>query len=269
MLRAYQAVTEAERARTIAYLERLWAGLPDFFDGTMTRFVATVVPVMDGIQRQAAVTTDAYIARAAGASDGDGGPIGVPAELSSTEALRGVPAEDVWWRPATTVYRALGAGADLAAAGRQGLARAKSIAETDLQLARTHAGRHVMEQRHTVQGFRRVPRGGRSCALCLLAATQRYHKSALMPIHPGCHCTVLPIIGDIDPGHVIEKSQLDDVYASIAAYTGGKGRQLTREAYRTYVVEHEHGEIGPVLAPRGENWTSPSELKPKTAAGRP
>lgn len=269
MLTAYQAITEAERARAIAYLERLWRGLPDYYDGTMARFVATIVPVMEGAQRQAAVTTDAYIARVNAAyDDGDAAPVGIPADVSSTESLRGVPADEVWSRPATTVYRALDAGLDLIGAGNRGLSRARSIADTNLQLARTHAGRHVMTRRSTVQGFRRAPRGGRSCALCLLAATQRYHKKNLMPIHPGCHCAVMPIIGTEDPGHIIAPDQLHDVYAAVGKYTGGTGRKLTPEQYRTYVVVHEHGEIGPVLGVRGDNFTSRGELKPTAPAGR-
>lgn len=259
---AYQAASERERDRVIAYLERLWLGLPDYYDATMSRFVATIVPAMEGAQRQAAVATDAYLARVESLTLGRATqPVGVALDVSTTEAMRGVAAEEVWHRPAKEVYRSLDQGLDVVGAGQRGLARARSLATTNLELAHTHAARHCLNRRDTVVGYRRVTRGGVSCALCLIAATQRYRKQNLMPIHPGCHCKVHAIHAGHDPGQTLNDAQLTAVRDKVATFTGGDGR-VTSEDYKQMLIVHEHGEIGPVLGVRGQSYTVPSELKP-------
>jgi hypothetical protein len=262
-VRNYQQVTLAERERLIAYLERLWQGMPDYFDATMADFVATVAPVMEGAQRQVAAATDAYLAQLETATiRTPARPIGVPAEATSTQTMRGVSPAELWRRPAKTVYRSLADGLDLVEAQRRGMVRLRSIAATDLQLAHTHAATYCMSRTATVRGYRRVTRGGISCALCLLASTQRYHKGDLMPIHPGCHCRVRAIHGDNDPGASIAPGQLGAVKAAIAQFTGGDGR-LSPESYKQHLIVHQHGEIGPVLGVRGQSFTTPADLKAK------
>jgi hypothetical protein len=54
-----------------------------------------------------------------------------------------------------------------------------------------------------------------------------------MPIHQRCSCTVEPIIGDRAP-------------------------QITREP--SSVEEVEHGELGPLLIPAGQHFTSESDF---------
>jgi hypothetical protein len=225
----------------------------------MAAWAAEVIPVMEGAQVQAGAITDAYLAELEATQlTNSTTPLGVDVSVVSTEALRGVPATEVWHRPAVTVWSALKDGADLPTAAERGLNRARSIAETDLQLAHTHAAQNVLSRKKHVAGYRRVPAGGRSCALCLLAATQRYRGRQLLPIHPGCHCTVAPIYGEHDPGHIIAPDQLEAVHRALEDATGT--RDLSGAGYRDYVVEHEHGEIGPVLAIRGQSFTGPGDL---------
>lgn len=262
VLAGYQTSSEALRTRALAYVQASWAALgTDYSDASMARFTATIAPYLEGVQARTASLTDAYLAALESAVlDVRTEPVGVSASKVSTRALRGVPAREVWQRPAHTVWTELGKGLPPEVAGERGLARAIDLTETGVQLSSTHTTREVLEHRPRATGYRRVPRGGRSCALCLLAATQTYHKKDLMPIHPGCHCKPETLYDNADPGPAIHPSQLDAVYASVGEFTGKQGKGLTAEQYRQFVVVHDHGEIGPVLGVRGQKFTGPDDI---------
>jgi hypothetical protein len=222
---------------------------------------------------QTAALTDAYLASVEAAMFGTTvRPIGIRAADMTTEAIRGVGATEVYGRAGSSVYVALSDGKGLVDAVKGGMLRALSIASTDLQLAKTHTTRKVAQERDSIVGTRRVIRGGKSCGLCIVASTQRYTKSDLMPIHPGCDCGTLPIWGQQDPGQVIDPDQLDNVHARIAerfgAYSSG-ARKIPGVTdpttagpleYRNVLVSHNHGEIGPVLGVRGQDFTTAGEL---------
>lgn len=269
IIEAHRASTEALRARVLNALERLWAVQPGWHDVDVVRWLGSVVPLMEGAQVQTAAVTDAYLARIeAEILAVPARPVGVPTEVVSTQGLRGVPATEVWQRPAVTVRTALSEGLDLRTAADRGFNRVRELAETNLQLAETHATRHVHQAKRNVAGYRRVPRG-RSCPLCLLASTQRYHKAELMPIHPGCHCKTHTIYGSHDPGQVLDPAGVDAVHQAVADFTGQPvDRAATAVDYRKFVVTHDHGEIGPVLARRGQDWTGPRDIKTERARSR-
>ena len=132
------------------------------------------------------------------------------------------------------------------------------MAATDLQLAKTHTTRAVLSGKDNVVGYRRVLTGRESCALCAVAATQRYRKDRLLPIHDGCDCGVAPIYGDRDPGQVIDPDQLEGIKASLAERFGDDSGEVAD--YRKAIVVHEHGELGPVIAVRGQHFTGPDDL---------
>lgn len=255
----YRAVAADIRSRTLAYLDAAWHRVEiDLSDATVARFGAQAAAVADAAQYRIALATDVYLAQVQTlATATPTAPLGLAPEMATTEALRGVSAETTWARPGQSVWSSLARDAAVGRALSQGLARTHEIAETDMQLAHTHAARTVLERRG-LQWYQRVPRGGRSCELCLLASTQRYHVGDLMPIHPHCHCAVAGIAGRADPGQVIPKAQQRAAAAVVKAATGSA--EMTDEAYRNYVIVHEHGEIGPVLAVRGQAFTGPGAL---------
>lgn len=175
----------------------------------------------------------------------------------------------------------------VARAIEDGEKRAIELATTDLQLAKTNASQHVLDSQPHVSGYRRVLEGPYSCALCVVASTHLYHRAELMPIHPGCDCGVEPLVGDtsgepIDSvarvnGDLVPIGDLPDIHARIAAMFGrdssaariipgarnDRGRPIR---YRDVLVTHEHGELGPVLAVRGQHWTGPGDLQPARGA---
>lgn len=237
----YDDAVRAVRARVLSFIQGTWGSLEQFRDPDIDRFIARVVPVVTGGQRQVAALTDGYLAALETKTLGiPTRPLGIPADVVTTQAMRGVAADIVYRRPAITVWMALAKGVSLDDAAGRGLTRALAIGATDLQLARTHATRYAFANNDRIVGYRRVPGGGNVCDLCSTASTQRYHVEDLMPIHNGCSCGVEPIYGTEDPGQVIDPSSFDNSDAD--------------------VVVHDHGELGPVLAVAGQNFKGPDDL---------
>jgi hypothetical protein len=264
---AYEAdrrvITESQRlqrlvaARVRSYCTAEWTGLGSWRDDDISRFIGKVIPVVRAGEKQVSQLTNSYLdslARAAGLA-----PL-PPATVELGDALRGVAMDEVYRRPAATLYTALSEGKSLDEAVRLGELRLSDLVLTDLQLAQTHTARGRMSG-SGVAGYRRVLTGAENCALCALASTQRYHKADLMPIHPGCDCTVAPIFGDRDPGQVINPDLLDSTMKKLDEL-GVKSHYGTDGRYRdaTEVVIREHGEYGPTLSWRNQGFTSQADL---------
>lgn len=257
------------RARVMAYASRSWGGLANYREADAERLIATIVPRIEAGQKRVAELTDAYLSRVA--ADQLGAPIlrGQVAPVATVD-LRGVPASEVYQRPFRTVYAALSSGSTLTAAVASGAARLDDIVSTGLQLAKTHAGRQAMD-RSGIELFQRTLSGRENCPLCVIASTQRYHHGNLMPIHPGCDCGEKTFVGDPDV-QVVDQGLLDQTHELVTAKFGGtdfgardlglgKFDQSGLSDFTDLVVTHEHGEIGPVLAFRGDHFTGPDDLK--------
>ncbi|MGV9364517.1 hypothetical protein [Amycolatopsis sp. NPDC003731] len=188
---------------------------------------------------------------------GSAAPLGLrPAEVTGT-ALRGVDPREVYRRPGVQVWTSLSEGRTFDEAVKDGLRRAVSVAMTDLQLAKTHTARKVFENDDRVVGHRRTLTGSEDCAICRVAATQRYHREDLQPIHPGCDCGVAPIYGDSDPGQVIDRKGLEDVHDAVAERFGESAADARAIDYRKLILVENHGEIGPVLTVKGQHFDGP------------
>lgn len=287
----YGAATQQLRARVLRVLLGLWDGYSAYRDAQADAFVAAAVPTVSGGQQAMAALTSAYLAQldatmALQASQ-------VPAAVSRTvlEGLRGgTPPQEVYRRPFVTLWTDLSQGKAFDAAQAAGRRRLVDVASTDLQLAKTHQSLASMSTMGDVVGYRRVLTGSHSCGMCVIAATQRYRKSDLMPIHPGCDCAVAPIYGHHDPGRTVDAGVLSgqgvtpsgmtahgvpmveaqnvgnlgdvlgDVHQAIEARFGASDAAARLVDYRKALVTHDHGEIGPVLALKDQTFSGPSEL---------
>lgn len=275
---AYQAASGTLRLNLAAYITALWQSLGEYRNAQMAQFIAQVTPVVAGAQQQMASLTAAYLAAHQSAVLGTPlQPVYVnPAAVSGAAVRNGVSPDEVYGRPFHTVWRQLGAAKEAGTldqgsvdtAIKAGLDNAVSSAVTDVQLAKTHTSQQVMKADHRVVGYRRVLEGAHSCGLCIVASTQRYHKADLLPIHPACDCSEDPIYGTEDPGRIIDLQTLSDVHQAIAdrfgrdssaaknipgQYMDGKPVQ-----YRDVLITHQHGELGPVLAVKGQTFTAVS-----------
>lgn len=163
-------------------------------------FLDAVVPVMDA--------TTAHVGSLAAAMYGllddldgivpSGPPSGVPLIRGGTST------ETVFERGVVRARTMVKNGSPWADAMAGGRAQTVSAARTNVILANRSAADNEAARRPHVVGFRRVLTG-RSCVMCAIASTQRYRRAELLPIHSHCDCDVAPIIGDVDPGRIINR----------------------------------------------------------------
>lgn len=295
LIRAYQRTDAGLRARALAIVLALWDGLTGWRDEDAESWLDQALPILIGAQQAMGELTTAYltsmIADMMGAAAPAAAPVAVPAAAAPAAAaaavpavqaglvaaataaasgpaaqtvagaaLRGVDPREVYVRPFVTVRAAIGEGRPLREAVALGRQRLEITIKTDMQLAATRTSQRVLAGDRRVVGYRRVPGGGKSCALCLLASTQRYHRRRLMPIHPGCGCKVAPIVGDQDPGQVIDEDLRDRIHDAVEETIGRIDFGGRDPDYRKIVIEHEHGEIGAVMTVRGHKFTGPGDL---------
>lgn len=153
------------------------------------------------------------------------------------------------------------------------LDRAGSIVGDELLLAERHQGRKAMSDDDRVQAYRRILHpelSGASgiCGLCIAASDRVYYVKDLLPLHTGCHCTVLPVVNGRDPGNNLNAADLTALY-DVA------GSTYARDLLRVRVAVATHGELGPALVAYGTNPKLAPQVRRQTdrqrrpAAGRP
>ncbi len=269
---AYFLAVARVRRSVFDFIQRQWnlTGLWSNVDAQ--RFVKAVTPVVEAGQRSVSTLTSSYLNRITSEMTGSHRPpVTVdPSEVTGSAVRAGVDPEVVYRRPYVQVWTDLAAGTPLEKAVKEAERRAITTAATDLQLAKTHTAQKQFAQDGRVVGYRRVPQGTYTCALCLIVSTRRYHKADLMPVHPACDCGIEQVFGHFDPGPVLDEEFLNAVHAAILRDLGqkyvsrsGKAKDTrARELdYRDIVVVHQHGEIGPVLGVRGQKFTGPDDIR--------
>lgn len=300
VLLATQAQSAQIRTSLLGYIERLWRSLGSYREPDMRRFTTEIVPVVAEMQQRMVSLTAASLAQQEQVA------LGVPfrpvalddRQVTGAAVRNGADPTEVYERPFHLVWRELAElprePASIDTAIQSGLDRAQQLAATDLQLAKQHAALKIMGHNKRIVGYRRVLEGIYSCAKCIVASTQRYHKGTLLPMHPACDCGIAEIWADSDPGRVIESmvntgtadapklvhvADLADVHerieeafgksSSSARSVGATGSKDRLIQYQDALIVHEHGELGPVLAVRGQHFTGPSEIlqhkRPKVA----
>ena len=188
---AYDSQINAIRTRVADYLVSKFTGA-QFRNVDMGKFIDEVIPVIQASRTQVAALTDAYLSTVISGALGKTIPMQGPID---TSMLRGVAASDVYERPFKEVWTALSEGKTLDQAANMGVLRLGSLIATDLQMAKVQQSQETLSNAgEKVIGYERIPTGDNTCALCMIASTQRYHRADLMPIHPGCNCDIGPIV---------------------------------------------------------------------------
>lgn len=256
----------------------LFLGLDNWRDLDYEQYLRLLQPRLDGVKIQAGRLQAAYYAEMALLTNQAFTPVAVTAATVSSGALRGVGLDEVYRRPFVTLYTALSQGKTVTEAVAEGAARAFSLGSTDVKLSTTHSGRAVRGNNNNIVGYRRVLSGGKNCALCVIASTQRYTVTELQPIHPGCSCGEEPIYGDFDPGRIIDDELLEDTHELVRqelelqgsdrdARDAGLGKVITSPGegdkladYTDLIITREHGEYGPTLSFRDQSFTGPRDI---------
>lgn len=220
----YQAAYERVRSGTAGLVVAAWDDLDDYRDaGT---FVDEVVPLVEASQASTVALTDAYLGIAA-----DEAPLGLTLAAIAPR-LRGVDLTEVYERPLRTVWWGLSEGRDLNVAIAAGRARAEAMASTDVMLAMRATSSLAGRALDAIERFVRVTNGG-ACELCAAGDGAIYEDGGDMEVHPGCGCTLEPVVKD-------------------STTFDAEGRSIPLD--ETDTVVHDHGELGPVLAVRGEHF---------------
>lgn len=256
----------AQRAQvnetTESVVLELWESLGSWRDNDAADFVAQAVPIVQAGQSTVSDLTAIYVAERAEEAFGDA--VAAPdIPLDTVTSARGVPAEDVYRRPFTTVYTALSQGRSLADAVDLGRNRLSEITDLDLQRTYSVAADRAMNglpSRYRPQFFQRVTTGGKTCAKCVVASTQRYRRGNLSPIHRKCDCRVEPLYNAND--QVIAPGRLEAVHQAVADLTGRADRGARNPDYSQIVVDMTayHGELGPMLVNPRDRFTGPGDI---------
>lgn len=257
----YDAQSRAVWTTVLAQLARSWTLLGSWRSpADIARFQRSAIPALIAGERTIATLTTTYLERLYRDIAGESSRVSLDMSQVTGTALRGVDPSVVYARPFNEVWTALSDGEPLDVALQRGENRLSVMAKTDLQLARTHTARAVTDQQPGVEYTIREPVGEKTCALCLIASTQRYRKKNLLPIHPGCDCLVKTVKSSYMPGQVIDEARLEAVHAAVeaAGLRSDRGGRITD--YRKLIIQHTHGEIGPVLGIKGQKFTGPTDL---------
>jgi hypothetical protein len=252
--RAYATRVQSIRARVESYAQARFAA-GQYRDADLERFVSQVVPVALAGRKQVSALTDSYLSQVLSSTGKRVKPLG-PID---TDLLRGVAADEVYARPYVTVRTKLANGLPLDAAVSAGTARLTDIVLADMQLAKTHTARNVFSRSPGISGYMRTLTGDKNCALCTLASTQFYHKADLLPIHPGCDCGVTPVRSG-DRSRAETERIVSETHEAVedrlgVSDSGGRGPD-----YRKQLIVREHGELGPVLAVKGQHFAGPAAV---------
>lgn len=261
----YQDAVHDVRTRVLAYASTVWARAGSWRDTDVDRLVGLIVPRVQAGQVRTAQLTSAYFAALETARTGT--PVAAErVDRDLVTGARGVPAEEVYRRPAATIYATLAKGGSLTQAVSSGLARLNAIVASDHQLAKTTQARASASAR----GFRYMRRtltGRENCAMCIIASTQRYRVQDLQPMHPGCDCGFDTVTAGTDPGQIIDPELLAQTHQLIEAEFGATDRGARVldglndwSDYVDLIVTREHGELGPVLAWRDQHFTAKADI---------
>lgn len=247
------------RASMVQQLSAMWFDLGSYRDQDIDRWLNLSIPMVEAATETSASATSTYLQMQLDIMGSDSDTY-IP-DLSPIITRPGVSNEEVYTRPFKDVWTALSKGKEYVDALDDGADRLRQLIETDIQLAHTRTSRDILSKNSDVVGFRRVPTGAYSCALCLIAATQRYRKFDLMPIHPGCDCRVAPIISESRVPQVLDSEKLEEIHNAIQRQFGLSDRAARKIDYRKILLQEEHGEYGPVLVVAKHNFTGPDDLK--------
>jgi hypothetical protein len=233
LTQAQIAAQQRVRERASQAVARAWTSLQSYDEDDVPVFLAVAVPAVIAAQRLAASLTNAFLARSVGRQ-----PLPLDlARLIGPAIRNGATPAEVYRRPFVTTWTALGNGTQYEDAVAEGLHRATSTAEMDVQLTMRQTLVDVGQRDELILGYQRVPDPG-ACDFCRLIAGQRYTIEQLIPVHNHCGCGV----------DVITAANRGD-------FTGNPENDLSVTRDGVTAAVEEHGELGPLLVNGDDHFT--------------
>lgn len=219
LLRRRQQLLADLRAAAAAQLARRWDALPGYGEDIQGRWQDLAVPVVTAAQNQAVSLQVAFLQRLLDSQ-----------LIYDRAAILDAAAIDVT-QPFLAVAGALNSGADFAAAVDAGRARAEGVGESAVQWA-SRAANDAASGEQRIVGWQRTL-DGNACEWCQVVATQVYRSAESASFgHIRCGCGVDPIIGDRNPGRVLNEEHLAELQQSGAVQRASDARQRGRERAR-------------------------------------
>lgn len=233
---AYQSHLKATRGVVSAAVGHEWRKLGSYDRADIPRYLDRVVPIVQAGQARAVALTSAYLARTIGQPI-----VGLPvADLSGAAVRNGTPPDTVYTRAFIGVWADLKNGVAWDDAVAAGDSRVQSSAEMDVALS-SRAATLAFGARDGSQivGWRRVADSS-CCDYCQAIDGAHTGPTEPQPLHNRCGCTAEPIT-KTSSLHSAEPFLLAGVVIGDVAI-------------------HQHGELGPVIGQKGDNFTSEADL---------
>lgn len=241
--RAYQNALKQTRGAVRMQLEQHYRALPDLRDDQAKVFVEKAVRIVQAGQARAVALTSAHMSQQVGLTK----PVGLDTVKLIADIRKGVDAHDVYMRPIVTARASIEKDG-FAQAFLKGLGRLLATADMDVAMSARDASVAFGGDNSTgVIGWERVAEPD-CCAFCQEIDGAKVFVENPAPLHNNCGCTVEPITrnSSTQPTGFRERSpQWDDV-SSGAIFGNAEIR--------------EHGEMGPVIVAKGDNFTTEADL---------
>lgn len=235
-------VLAALRKSSAAALTQMWRGLPGYDRQNVDQWLSEAIPVVEGSRRQAIALTNAYIANAM-----ERGPSELDVAALIDSLRNGADPAEVYERPFVTVWTALKEQTEWERAIAEGLDRATSAAETDVQLSMRAAAEAIDLADPNIYGYERVA-NPTACMFCKEVDGAYVKGSAgfVYALHNHCGCGLRPR-KEPHPGAV----KLPD---------GTEIRPYAFGPLNDNVAIADHGELGPVLVDPAQHFTAEPAL---------
>lgn len=235
-------------------LAALWRDFDKYYDGDLVaaraaRSATMVDAATDSVRRQ----TESYLRFTYQQFDDLQFPTDAEIDQVNEDLLdRLVNPLDEWNRPAEQFRYAESQGKTRGEAIENAIKRVEELGDMDMALAARNTANNIFKATPKITGYRRVihpelSESGTSCGLCIAASTRVYSKEELLPLHDHCHCTVMPIVGDDDPGDFFNGQDIDLLEELYKAAAGNDAQSLSR--VRAKVIYNS--ELGPYLVEEG------------------
>lgn len=250
----YAAASQQLKDQAAAAVQSTWLSFEGWYDAALVGAMAAQAADLSSTAQQLAIgLSEQYVSSVTTVLAGTTavGPVSID------PVRNGVDPVLVHMRVANEYRKAFATGSTTEESMRRAFQRGEGLVRTDISLVEREAQDRAL-QSLGVTTYRRVihpelSESG-SCGLCVVAADRKYRTGELMPIHPPeCKCTVMPVVGDKDPGLDLNTADLKRIY-EVA------GSTYAKDLLNTRVTVNEHGELGSVLSRKGDSFRGPRKV---------